>query len=128
MAEVTDVLSFEPIMPSVDELVVDRMVVDYDREADILLIHFGRPRPAVMLDIDNHLSLSIDPASHEVVGLQIEAYLLAAVFQQPRLLDLASMAGIPDDEITAIRNRIAPAARAQATIRSLLADLRLQTA
>lgn len=128
MAAMTEVLSFEPILPSFEELVVDRMVVDYDREADILLIHFDGPHPAVMLDIDGHLSLSIDPVSHEVVGLQIEAYLLAAVFKQPRLLDLAALAGIPDDEINAIRNRIAPAVVAQATVRSLLADLRQKTA
>lgn len=121
-------LTFEPLIPNLDLLTFDRLVIYYDREADVLLVHFDGPRSAVMLDIDDHLSLSIDPASHAVVGLQIEAYLLAAVFKQPRLLDLAAVAGIPDDEINAIRSRIAPAVVAQATIRSLLADLLPRTA
>ena len=128
MAEMTDFLTFEPIMPSPESLVFDRMVIDYDRDADILLIHFNGPRPAIMLDLDDHVSLGIDPVSHEVVGLQIEAYLLAAVFKQPRLLDLARAAGIPDDEINSIRSRMEPEVVAQATIRSLLDNLHLQTA
>lgn len=128
MAEMTDFLTFKPIMPSPENLTFDRMIVNYDCDADILLIHFNGLRPAIMLDLDDHVSLGIDPVSHEVVGLQIEAYLLAAVFKQPRLLDLAQAAGIPDDEINAIRTRMQPEVVAQATIRSLLDDLHLQTA
>lgn len=124
----TELLSFEPVVPCYDDIDFDQMIFRYDREADILSIHFFGIKPGVMLDIDDHVLLRIDPASHEVVGLQIEAYLLAAVFKQPRLLGLASVAGIPDDEINAIRNRMAPATLAQAAIRSLLADLRPQTA
>jgi uncharacterized protein YuzE len=128
MAEMTDFLTFEPVMPSPEHLAADRMTFNYDREADILLIHFDGPRPAIMLDVDDHLLLGINPESHEVVGLQIEAYLSVAVFKQPRLLDLAPAAGIPDDEISEIRSRMKPTAIAQATIRSLLDALHLQTA
>lgn len=127
MAEMTDVLAIDPIMPSAEQLDFDRMVINYDRDADILLIHFDGPRPAVILDVDDHLSLGLDPVSHEVVGLQIEAYLLAAVFKRPQLMGLAQVAGIPDDEIDAIRGWMQPAVVAQGTIRSLLDALRPHT-
>jgi hypothetical protein len=123
-----DTLAFEPILPCSDDIRSGQMVFRYDRDADILSVHFFGIKPGVMLDIDDHVLLRIDPVSHEVVGLQIEAYLLAAVFKQPRLLDLAQAAGIPDDEINSIRSRMEPEVVAQATIRSLLDDLHLQTA
>lgn len=79
MAEMTDVLTIEPIMPGAEKLDFDRVVIKYDRDADILRIHFNGPRPAVMLDVDDHLLLGLDPVSYEVIGLQIEAYPLAAL-------------------------------------------------
>ena len=128
MAEMTDFLTFEPIIPRSGDIRVEQMVFRYDRDADILIIHFFGIKPGVMLDVDDHILLRIDPESHLVVGLQIEAYLLAAVFKQPRLLDFAAAAGIPEDEINAIRSQIEPGVVVQATVRSLLDDLHLQTA
>jgi hypothetical protein len=128
LAEMTDFLTFEPVMPRSEDIRAENMVLRYDRDADFLHVHFFGIRPGVMYDIDDHVLIRIDPDSHEVVGLQIEGYLIAAVFERPYLLDLAPAAGIPDDEIAEIRRRMEPEAVAQATVRFLLESLDLQSA
>ncbi len=46
-------------------------IVHYDREADVLYISFGEPKPAEGIDIGGRTILRIDPKTEEVVGLTI---------------------------------------------------------
>jgi uncharacterized protein YuzE len=45
--------------------------IDYDREADVLYISFGPPRPAVGLEPEEGLVLRLDPETDELVGVTI---------------------------------------------------------
>jgi len=44
---------------------------EYDREADVLYLSFGDPRPAVGVEIGHGLVLRYDEARQEVVGLTV---------------------------------------------------------
>jgi uncharacterized protein YuzE len=44
---------------------------DYDGEADTLYLTFGKPRPALGVDIGQGVVLRYDEAAREVVGLTI---------------------------------------------------------
>jgi len=44
---------------------------DYDEEADVLYLAFGRPGPAVGIDIGDGAIVRYDEARHEVVGLTV---------------------------------------------------------
>ena len=48
-----------------------RSRIHYDREADVLYISFGKPKPAEGIDIGDGTILRIDPKTEEVVGLTI---------------------------------------------------------
>jgi uncharacterized protein YuzE len=45
--------------------------IDYDREADVLYISLGPPRPAAGLEPEEGLVLRLDPESDELVGVTI---------------------------------------------------------
>ena len=47
------------------------MQLAYDREADVLYLSVGDPRPAVSREIGDDVLLRVDPDSGEVVGLTI---------------------------------------------------------
>ncbi len=44
---------------------------EYDKEADVLYISAGEPRPAEGIDIGEGVIVRIDPKTKEVVGLTI---------------------------------------------------------
>ena len=45
--------------------------IDYDREADVLHISFGPPRPALGLEPEEGLVLRRDPETDELVGVTL---------------------------------------------------------
>jgi uncharacterized protein YuzE len=47
------------------------MQIAYDREADVLYLSVGDPRPAVSREIGDDVLLRVDPESGEVVGLTV---------------------------------------------------------
>ena len=47
------------------------MQLAYDREADVLYLSVGDPRPAVSREIGDDVLLRVDPDSGEVVGLTV---------------------------------------------------------
>lgn len=107
--------------PNLDTLDFERVVFDYDRESDtLLLLLFGRGRPAVILPGDKYIDLWLDPGTKEIIGFQIEGYLSHVVYQQPRLLGLAELAGIRAEEIERIRQGITPDKRKRAAIDALI--------
>ena len=44
---------------------------DYDSQADVLYISFGRPRPAVGVDMGNGVIMRYDEEHDEIVGITI---------------------------------------------------------
>jgi uncharacterized protein YuzE len=44
---------------------------DYDRDADVLYLSVGEPRPALGIDIGDGLVLRYDEHSREIVGLTV---------------------------------------------------------
>lgn len=49
----------------------DSITWDYDREADVLYLSVGDPRPAVSLDLGEGLVARFDEEEKEVVGLTV---------------------------------------------------------
>lgn len=43
----------------------------YDREADILYLSIGAPRPAISREVGDDVLLRVDPESGDVVGMTI---------------------------------------------------------
>jgi len=76
--------TFRPRWPERETVDPERVGFTYDRPSDTLFVDFsGRPRPAVSVPADARFGtvdiyLRVDPASEEVVGLQIEGVLAAA--------------------------------------------------
>jgi len=48
-----------------------KLHIHYNREADVLYISFGEPKPAEGIDIGDGTILRIEPKTEEVVGLTI---------------------------------------------------------
>jgi len=44
---------------------------DYDDEADVLYLAFGKPRPAVGVDMGDGVIIRFDETAREIVGLTI---------------------------------------------------------
>lgn len=49
-------------------------LVRYDDSSDTLNIHFGPPRAAVSFDVGDHVWLRSDPATGDVVGIEVEDF------------------------------------------------------
>ncbi|HEX5504096.1 MAG TPA: hypothetical protein VFW96_15830 [Thermomicrobiales bacterium] len=110
-------------LPESATLDVSAVMYDYDRPSDTITVHlFGRGHPAVILHSGGYVDLLLDPTTEDVVGFQIEGYLAHVVYQDPRFLSLADLAGIDAAEIDRIRQTIAPDRRRRAGV-ALLEDL-----
>jgi hypothetical protein len=115
-----------PELPAIDSLDLNSMEIYYDRVLDTLFIHlFERKRMAIVSFVDSHAALRIDPHTRELIGFQIEDFQEAAVIDNPDLISLAELAGIPDEELAEIRARIPTDVRKRRALRSLLADITL---
>lgn len=49
----------------------DEVQHDYDREADVLYISFGPPRPSVTLAVEDWLAIRVTPSAPQICGLTI---------------------------------------------------------
>ncbi len=58
-------------MKSLKILKKENLNWEYDKEADVLYISVGEPRPAEGIDIGEGVIVRIDPKTKEVVGLTI---------------------------------------------------------
>ena len=47
------------------------MQLAYDREADVLYLSIGEPRPAISREVGDDVLLRIDPETKEVVGMTV---------------------------------------------------------
>lgn len=48
-----------------------RLTFFFDREADILYLSVGKPRPAIAKEVGDDILVRVDPKTHRVVGCTI---------------------------------------------------------
>ena len=73
-------ITFEPTLPDPESIDPEQVDIHYNHGTDTLFIHlFGRQRPAIALDVDEHTYFRIDPRTHEIIGVQIERFLATVV-------------------------------------------------
>ena len=126
VADITELLGFTPILPTLEELDPSRLVISYNDAADTLYVHFfTRGEPAVSVDVNEFLYLRVDEITHRVVGLQIEGFLGYVVRKHPDWLPLAELAGIPAETIEKARDAIPVERRRAAVALPILKDLNL---
>jgi hypothetical protein len=126
VASIADILGFEPVLPSREEIDPARLVITYNDAADTLYVHFfKRGEPATSIDLDEYLYLRVSRTNHRVVGLQIEGFLSYAVREHPDWLPIAELAGIPAEEIDKARGAIAIERRREAAVMPILKQLQL---
>ncbi len=120
---VNDSQPVRPKQPDLAAIDPRNVVAEYDRESDTLVVQlFGRGRPAVILHTGGVSDYWLDPETHEIIGLQVEGYLVHAVYQLPLLLDMAEFVGIPAEEVAAIRQRISRERGILGVVQPLLAS------
>jgi len=113
-------------LPNPDDLDPARLDVRYDRASDILLVHFGdrgRYGAADYVGEPDYLAVLRDAESDEVVGVQVEDFLVRAVVDDPTRLDLleaAVLRGISPKEIAALRATVDAGQRKRAAVAALL--------
>lgn len=67
----------EPKVPAFDGLDLDAVRLDYHAAQDTLLITFsGTSRPAISKFVDDDTIYRLDPVTSEVVGIEVENFLL----------------------------------------------------
>jgi hypothetical protein len=97
-------------IPAPDEIDLERVAFHYDRVSDTLLVYFfGAALPAFSVDVNDFEYLRMELDSHRVVGLQIEAFLLRAIWEDPRYLLWSVRAGIGLDELARSERQLSPA-------------------
>jgi hypothetical protein len=98
-----------------------KVTFDFDRRADILSVYlYGEPRPSIEYVLDDHILLSLDPETEEVVGLQLDGFLAHAIYEFPAFLEIADLIGLTNEEVARVRGRINPEARKRAALESFL--------
>lgn len=48
-----------------------KLVLSYDREADVAYFSFGNPRKSITEELDEHVLVRRDPQTREITGLTI---------------------------------------------------------
>lgn len=49
----------------------NKLIVTYDREADVAYLSFGEPKPSVTEELDDYVLVRRDPKTREVRGITI---------------------------------------------------------
>lgn len=52
----------------------EKIILDYDEEADVLYLSFGEPRSAITEEMGN-IGVRVDPKTNEIVGLTVIEFL-----------------------------------------------------
>ena len=48
-----------------------KLIVSYDKEADVAYLSFGEPRKSITEEIDDHVLVRRDPKTKEITGVTI---------------------------------------------------------
>jgi len=106
----------EPRWPTVEpsELIRNARLC-YDRRSDTLLVRFGSlDRPTFNHQHRDDNDVLVDAETHEIVGLEVETFLLRAVRDCPELilaLDVAELRGMTPDDVQAEKDKLLPIAQ-----------------
>ncbi len=105
----------------------------YDARSDTLVFSFtGDDRPTVgisMSSMSGYWMARVDPETDEVVGMEIEHFAKAAVYERPELFAIVESVGVPQREVKRIRRRLQrevgapPESNGAATKRGLVEQL-----
>ncbi|HLI51367.1 MAG TPA: hypothetical protein VKU87_06195 [Thermomicrobiaceae bacterium] len=95
----------------------------YDDLSDTLIVRLDPARVTTSVPIGDYEYLLVDPVDEQVVGVQIEYYLEAAVQEHPKWLELAQFADISPQRLAAARARIDEARIRQIALRDLLREV-----
>jgi len=49
----------------------NRLIVSYDKEADVFYLSFGEPKTSVTEELDDYVLVRRDPQTHDVTGITI---------------------------------------------------------
>lgn len=84
------------------------MTAEYDRIADTLVVGLcGLDRPTVGIVFGDYDLLRVDPATDEVVGVEVEHFVKAAIYAHPEFLDvLQDIAGLTPKEVATIWRKV----------------------
>jgi hypothetical protein len=95
----------DPMSPAMTN--VRNIVGDYDRNAKVLYLALGEPRPAVCEETDNGLLLRFSYETDEPCGVTVPN--LDLWLNKPKALahEVASFLGVPDEEVLRIITRSA---------------------
>lgn len=78
----------------------------FDRLSDSLIVFYHPSmRPTVNIPVSDFEYLRVDVESEEVVGIMVEGLLAHAVYQDPRYLQFAVLAGVDAEEVAALREK-----------------------
>lgn len=58
-------------MASTKKIIDKNLNIDYDEEADVLYLSFGKPRPAISIEVKEGDFVRVDAYSDEIVGITI---------------------------------------------------------
>ena len=120
---------WDALMPEIsfrgwDASDLDNVTLAYHELSDTLYVHrYGAARRAVVLEPGGPLALRVDPATSELVGLQIAPFMGRAVLEHPELLELAELADISEHRIQQARDRTPRRVRLRAAVGPLLDGL-----
>ena len=120
----TELQTFNPKLPRTEDVDPLNVLLRFDRVSDTLHVHlFGKAQPAVSVDVGPHLYLRIDVETEEMVGFQIDHFLYRVVKDHPAFLEAAELAGVPADEVAAIRQALPREVRQRAAVDAVFAQL-----
>lgn len=107
-SEVMPLRIFDPIWPDFDEVAPGDLTVEYDRIADTLVVRVsGLDRPTVGIVFGDYELLRVDPVTEEVVGVELEHFVKAAIYVHPEFLDvLQDIAELTPKEVAKIRRHV----------------------
>lgn len=107
-SDVMPLRRFDPIWPDFDEVGPGELTSEYDRIADTLVVRFsGLDRPTVGVVFGDYELLRVDPVTEEVVGVELEHFVTAAIYVHPEFLDvLQDIAELTPNEVAKIRRRV----------------------
>lgn len=82
-SDVGPMRQFRPKMPNLGATRTIKCLVDYDRQADALVVCFDgcQDRPTVGVVIGDYEMLRVDPLTEEIVGFEVERFLGAARYR-----------------------------------------------
>ncbi|HMM40679.1 MAG TPA: DUF2283 domain-containing protein [Thermomicrobiales bacterium] len=127
--QLKNLLGYTPVLPTEEDLDIEKVVVRYHPDADTLYVHFyGLGQPAVSVDLNEYLYVRVNDETRRVIGIQIEGYLEFAVRDDPRWLDWAELAGIDPAEIERVRAEISLDKKRAAALQATFDELQLATA